>query len=109
MFLHLNPFLYLTVNQLIDDLLNSQKISSTIIELLENKFCKLSFNKLKQIGYLIELPELSKLQDELKYSKSLLKKQESFLYQMSHELKTPLSAIGSYLELLKTRPRPNFQ
>ncbi len=96
-------FFVLNSQSLIDDLLNSQKISSTIIELLENKFCKLSFNKLKQIGYLIELPELNKLQDELKYSKSLLKKQESFLYQMSHELKTPLSAIGSYLELLKTR------
>lgn len=89
--------------QIIDDIFISKKKSSGLVELLEHKTCRLSFNHTKQKGYMLYLPEINNLKNDLIISRDLLKKQESFLYQMSHELKTPLSAISSYLDLLKER------
>lgn len=82
----------------------SLKSSSTIlVELLEHKMCRLHYNPSKQNGYLIYLPEIKHLKEDLKVSKEVIKRQETSIYQMAHELKTPLSAISSYLELLKQK------
>ncbi|BCR36251.1 hybrid sensor histidine kinase/response regulator [Mariniplasma anaerobium] len=90
-------------DSIIDDIFVSQKKSSVLVELLEHKICRLSYDHLKQIGYMLYLPEITSFKKDLSISKELLKKQESFLYQMSHELKTPLSAISSYLDLLRQK------
>lgn len=88
---------------LIDDIFLSKKYGSALIELLDHKICRLSFDHLDQNGYMLYLPEMTSLKEDLNISKKMLKNQESFLYQMSHELKTPLSAISSYLDLLKQK------
>jgi signal transduction histidine kinase/CheY-like chemotaxis protein len=90
-------------HHVIDDIFNSKKNRSTLLELIDHKICRFSFDHLKQNGYMLYLPEISNLKNELNASKEKLKMQESFLYQMSHELKTPLSAISSYLDLLKQK------
>jgi signal transduction histidine kinase len=87
----------------IDEIFTLKKKSSALIELKEHKICRLSFNQTKQHGYLLYLPEVNDLKKDLIVSKEMLKTQESFLYQMTHELKTPLSAISSYLDLLKQK------
>ncbi len=85
----------------IDQVFTIKKTSTILVELLEHKICRLSFNHLKQNGYMIYLPEINALKDELKSTHEIIKRQEASIYQMTHELKTPLSAISSYLELLK--------
>lgn len=102
----LNTFksLFLSSNQeQLEKVFKLKKTSTILVELLEHKLCRLSFNYAKQTGYMIYLPEVSHLKNELKNSKDIIKRQESSIYQMAHELKTPLSSISSYLELLKLK------
>jgi signal transduction histidine kinase/CheY-like chemotaxis protein len=84
----------------IDSVLISNSCSSALVETQGHKFFRLNYDHIKQDGYLLYLPEINDL-------KETLKNQESFLYQMTHEIKTPLSAISSYLDLLRQKDLDN--
>lgn len=88
--------------KVIEAFLIDQNAFSKKIDLRDRRSCLLYFDPTEQSGFIIDLPKIGELENDLLISKEHLKHQESFLYQMSHELKTPLSAMSNYLELLKS-------
>ncbi len=85
----------------IEMLIKVNKPYSQIIELKEHKTFKLIYVPELSQGYLVYLPELNQFKKEINNLEQIIKKQETYVYQMSHELKTPLSALTSYLELFE--------
>lgn len=86
----------------IEKLVKINKPYTQIVELKEHKTFKLIYLPKSSQGYLVYLPELNQYKKEINQLEQIIKKQETYVYQMSHELKTPLSALTSYIDLLKS-------
>lgn len=84
-----------------DQMISSKKPYSQVVTLKEQKTFKLIFLPESNEGYLIYLPEIDLYKKQILDLEYITKQQETYVYQMSHELKTPLSALTSYLDLLK--------
>ncbi len=69
--------------------------------LKSNQIIHLMFNHTLQYGYFVPVKEILDLKSEITQLESTLKSKEAFLFEMSHELKTPLQTMISTLELLK--------
>lgn len=72
-----------------------------IYQLKANHTIKLIFNHHQQYGYFIPVNEIKPLKKQIATLKDGLKSKEVFLFEMSHELKTPLQTMISTIELLK--------
>jgi len=69
--------------------------------LKSNQIIHLIFNHALQYGYFVPVKEILELKSEITKLESTLKSKEAFLFEMSHELKTPLQTMISTIELLK--------
>ena len=85
----------------IEKLLKMNKPYTQIVELKEQKTFKLIYLPKSSHGYLIYLPELNQYKKEISHLEQMIKKQETYLYEMSHEIKTPLSSLTSYIDLFE--------
>ncbi len=84
----------------ISQLLKASKPLSHMITSLEHKHFKLIYIPNTNQGYLLPLPEVNVLHKDISFLHKTMKEQEKTLYQLTHELKTPLTSLTSYLELL---------
>lgn len=81
---------------------HNEQDQSPIFILKSNHIIKLIFNELSQTGYFIPIDELQAYIKKIENLEQTLKAKESFLYEMSHELKTPLQTMISSIDLLHT-------
>ena len=84
------------------NLINNKPMNDDSIYTLKSKeIIKLIFNQNLQYGYFIPEKEMHELKTQIEQLESTLKSKEAFLFEMSHELKTPLQTMISTIELLK--------
>ncbi len=73
------------------NLINNKPMNDdSIYTLKSKKIIKLIFNQNLQYGYFIPEKEMHELKTQIEQLESTLKSKETFLFEMSHELKTPL-------------------
>ncbi len=75
--------------------------SHSIFKLKSNHIMKIIFNHKNNIGYFVPVDEINIYTEKIQELEQQIKAKESFLYEMSHELKTPLQTISSTIDLLK--------
>ena len=74
--------------------------SQFIFKMKSKHIMKIIYNDHNHIGYLIPIDEINLYTEKIHDLEQQVKAKESFLYEMSHELKTPLQTINSTLDLL---------
>lgn len=86
------------VSQIIkENKLNSQ----SIFKLKSKHIMKIIFNQNTNIGYFVPVDEIQIYTEKIHDLEQLVKDKESYLYEMSHELKTPLQTISSTIDILQ--------
>ena len=90
-------------------LTNKSSDSSSIIKLNSNQYIKLIFNEQSQIGFFIPIQEIKAYTESIENLERTVKTKDAFLYEMSHELKTPLQTLISTIDLLNQSELTSIQ
>ena len=116
---------YLTLNQQLthDQFLNlfdpknqndikkilENKNSSSIFTLKNKQMIRIIFFHEQQYGYFIPVNDIKDFIKKIEVLENALKAKDSYIYEMSHELKTPLQTLVSTIDLLENDPLSDAQ
>jgi signal transduction histidine kinase/CheY-like chemotaxis protein len=80
---------------------NKHRKSTSIFILKNHQIIRIIYYADQQYGYMIPVDDIKDYLDEIEQLKRDLRAKDSFIYEMSHELKTPLQTLVSTIDLLE--------